>query len=247
MLKVGSKGEEVKAWQKFLRRKGFYNCGASGRFGVGVAKATKAWQEQAGVFGDGIVGPITLAAAKADGFKAPSKKEEATDAGIPSAVLEAFRKVESNGKADAVRFEPHIFVRLRPDLAAQIPYTSNRFIWSTVASETDRAAFDHAASLDAEAAIKATSWGLFQVMGVHLLGLFGQDTGAALEAFDDDPEGISDRLVAQWFAANPRARRAANKTPIDWHDLARCYNGSQYAKHGYHTKLRKAWAAIVGR
>ncbi len=244
MLKIGSKGEDVKAWQRFLRRQGLTSCSASGKFGLAVDKATKAYQERAGVFADGIVGPITLRAAKADGYQAPSKAE-AVSAGIPAAVLEAFRQVESNGKPAAVRFEPHIFLRLAPDLRGKVPYTRGKYVWSTEPSETNRAAFDHAASLDAEAAVRATSWGLFQVLGAHLLDLYDEDPAAAVEAFDADPEGVSNKLVAQWFAVNPRARYAANKTPVDWVGLARMYNGPAYAKHGYHTRLRKAWAKIV--
>ena len=244
MLKIGSTGESVKAWQRFLRRQNLTTCSASGKFGLAIDKATKAYQERAGVFADGIVGPITLRAAKADGYETPTKAE-AVDAGIPGAVLEAFRRVESNGKPAAVRFEPHIFLRLAPDLRGKVPYTRAKYVWSTVSSETDRAAFDHAASLDAEAAVKATSWGLFQVLGSHLLDLYDGDPVAAVEAFDADPESVSDKLVAKWFAANPRARYAANKEPIDWHTLARCYNGSQYAKHGYHERLRKTWSMIV--
>ena len=83
MLKIGSKGEDVKAWQRFLRRQGLTTCSASGKFGLAVAKATADYQERAGVFADGVVGPITLRAAQADGYQAPSKAE-AVDAGIPA-------------------------------------------------------------------------------------------------------------------------------------------------------------------
>ena len=64
----------------------------------------------------------------------------------------------------------------------------------------------------------------------------------ALEAFDNDPQGQSAMLLARWFKSNPKARTAANAVPPDFSGLARQYNGKQFAKHGYHHRLRHAWA-----
>jgi N-acetylmuramoyl-L-alanine amidase len=62
MLRVGSEGDDVKALQKALLRKGI-NCGAvDGIFGPKTAAAVKRYQEREGLAVDGIVGPNTMAA-----------------------------------------------------------------------------------------------------------------------------------------------------------------------------------------
>jgi peptidoglycan hydrolase-like protein with peptidoglycan-binding domain len=246
MIKQGSQGENVKAWQRFLRRTGFFGGNASGKFGAALLKSTMRFQDEAAVFADGIVGPITTAAAMAEGFEGFTQASDvqglADLAGIPPEVLQAVKEVESSGDSSATRFEPHVFVRLRPDLRGSIPYTPGKHgAWSNLTKETNRPAFENARKLDPFAAVKATSWGAFQVLGQHLLDEHNGNPKRAVEAFDEDPEGQSAMLLARWFAANPRARAAANAAPPNFHELARCYNGSQYFKHGYHKRLRAAW------
>jgi len=53
LLKVGSRGKEVKELQEFLE------IGADGIFGKGTASAVKAWQQANNLDADGIVGPAT--------------------------------------------------------------------------------------------------------------------------------------------------------------------------------------------
>lgn len=53
LLKVGSKGKEVKELQEFL------GIGADGIFGKGTEAAVKKWQSANGLGADGIVGPAT--------------------------------------------------------------------------------------------------------------------------------------------------------------------------------------------
>jgi len=53
LLKVGSRGKEVKELQEFL------NIGADGIFGKGTESSVKKWQSENGLVADGIVGPAT--------------------------------------------------------------------------------------------------------------------------------------------------------------------------------------------
>lgn len=55
VLKVGSKGEAVKEWQKVV------SVTADGDFGHNTENATKIWQKSHGLTADGIVGPKTWA------------------------------------------------------------------------------------------------------------------------------------------------------------------------------------------
>lgn len=148
-------------------------------------------------------------------------EELAREADIPLAMLRAIRAVESNGNPRAVRFEPHVFHRLS---AHRVPYTPGPRGPSLVRAETNRAAFEHAFELDPSNAIRATSWGLFQVLGGHLLDLGGGNPMRALILFDASPLETSHRLLVRWFRARPSAREAARA--LDFDALARAYNGS---------------------
>ena len=53
LLKIGSRGKEVKELQEFL------NIGADGIFGKGTEASVKKWQSENGLIADGIVGPAT--------------------------------------------------------------------------------------------------------------------------------------------------------------------------------------------
>ncbi len=87
-LKVGSKGEEVKALQAKL------GLAADGDFGPGTEAKLKAWQTTNGLTADGIAGPSTLAklgisesAAPAAAVPASSFKLDKLKGHIPDAVI----------------------------------------------------------------------------------------------------------------------------------------------------------------
>jgi len=94
-----------------------------------------------------------------------------------------------------------------------------------------------AMGLDARAAVEATSWGLFQILGVNH-DLCGFDTP---EAFAND-QRVSERRHLMAFVRFCRSkgldRHLANR---DWNQFAAGYNGPDYAKHGYHTDLAQAF------
>jgi hypothetical protein len=153
----------------------------------------------------------------------PSDDALAAEAGIPVVVLRAIRSIESGGSPSAVRFEPHLFHRNTSGrYRSQVPFTPAPGVsFSRTASETNRAAFERARQLDEPAAIRSTSWGLYQVLGGHLLRQYPSNPVAA---FDANPADVSDRLLVSWFHASPRAQRAATSLRIM--DLAQLYNGS---------------------
>jgi peptidoglycan hydrolase-like protein with peptidoglycan-binding domain len=65
LIKVGSRGDEVKDIQKALNDKGYGQIGVDGIFGRGTEKAVKRFQKASGLTADGIVGPNTLKALQA--------------------------------------------------------------------------------------------------------------------------------------------------------------------------------------
>lgn len=207
--------------------------------------------------------------------------QTAQRAGIPLDVLLAIRAVESGNRPTAVRFEPHVFWRIRKGFPrsmtggqirdsltaaerAAVPYTPCSLAWreanglapcmrrgavydqaaSLVGSETNRAAFERAARLDTDAAIRATSWGLYQVLGEHLLALYPQNPVAA---FDADPERVSEALLVRWMSRNDAARQAA--TEGDMRTLALRYNGNTRwgdAMQSALARIRASGVSVVG-
>jgi hypothetical protein len=154
--------------------------------------------------------------------------------GLAPKTLHAIVQVESRGAEAAIRFEPHRFLRLRPDLAGSIPYTPGVKPWIVPRSQSSEEAFDRAFDLDPAAAIRSTSFGAFQVMGWALLPE-GQAGGPvrllpdrvvalrAMIAFDTDPLAVSGRMLGRWLRASPGAIEAARA--LDWAEFARIYNG----------------------
>lgn len=138
------------------------------------------------------------------------------------------------------------------DMAA-VPYTPGNTSWriansltpcridrsaSCTGSETNRAAFERAFAIDPAVAVRSTSWGSYQVLGSHLLGLYSSPS-EAVRAFDADPRTVGERLLASWMRANPRAQAAARA--MDWAELARRYNGCSDCST-YVTRLREAYS-----
>lgn len=75
ILKIGSKGSEVKAWQQFLNSRG-ERLDIDGNFGPMVKAATQRFQGAFGLTADGIVGPGTLAKAKEFGYSVSATSDE---------------------------------------------------------------------------------------------------------------------------------------------------------------------------
>ena len=200
-----------------------------------------------------------------------SLQDVANRTGCPIRFLVGVRAVESGGKPRAVRFEPHIFQRQRPELvveiprdtsveeahpqriaawkAGKIPYTPGRMrsgkprAASSSREETDRTAFEAARKLDAVAAVLSSSWGSYQQLGgafKRALGLDAaknaNDANAAVAAFDADPLGVSNKLLAAWLLSNPKALQAARDGNIE--EFVRRYNGG--VNPGYCAKMRAA-------
>ena len=249
LVRQGSRGDFVRAFQEFLIEKGFLSGAADGVAGPVTARAIRHFQEKSLLIPDGVAGPQTLKVAATQGFSWDRKPtapqaEAALETGIPVDVIQAIEAVESNGAPTAIRFEPHVFHRRRPDLASKVPFTRGPRGFSVLGEETDQSAFERAFELDPEAAVASTSWGLYQVMGhPSLLELHNNDPVHAADSFYAEPEAVSYRLLARWFKGNPRALTAAKER--NWRRLARYYNGPGQVDY-YERALRKAHEGIVG-
>ena len=189
-----------------------------------------------------------------NGFKGQAKRIEDDDLpriartiGVGEDELHAFMDVEAAGTGfdkqgrPKMLFEPHVFWRnlpkaLRSTAQAQgLAYPK----WRRGAYPNDSYPRLYAAmAIHEEAALKACSWGLSQILGENYR-IAGYDTPEAMvRAFMDDEDNHLEAtvlvLVSMGIDDDLRAHR--------WEVVARYWNGPGYREHGYHTRLAAAFA-----
>jgi peptidoglycan hydrolase-like protein with peptidoglycan-binding domain len=87
VMKRGSSGPDVSAWQTFLRAQGYSAVVVDGAFGVLTEDGTKAFQRARGLAADGVVGPATLAASQKPPPAAAATAPKAPPPPIPPVTL----------------------------------------------------------------------------------------------------------------------------------------------------------------
>ena len=165
-----------------------------------------------------------------------SRAQHLADAlALPVDVVQTIAHVESRGSDTAIRFEPHVFLRKHPNYllgkenedgtVGVIPYTrtSKKQSWDSIASHTNLDAFMLAFALDRNAAVEATSFGRFQVLGSWLTQIGGGNSLVGFDAWRANPAVVSDELLIRWFNSNKAAKHAARNR--DWATFAKIYNG----------------------
>jgi hypothetical protein len=169
----------------------------------------------------------------------------------PAALL-AVAEVESGGQAYAVvddrpepliRFEGHYFDRrLTPDkqLRARAEKLASP-IAGKIPNPRKQAGrwrlLERAAAIDRKAAYESVSWGLGQVMGAHWAWLGFESVDALVEEARNGVDGQA-RLMARYIE---KAGLAASLTARNWNAFARGYNGPDYRRYRYHTRLATAY------
>ncbi len=97
-----------------------------------------------------------------------------------------------------------------------------------------------AAKLDREAALRSTSWGLFQILADNC-----EECGLDLQEFVNAAyRSVGDhlRLFVSFIEADRRLLTALLSR--DWATLARIYNGPAYAEHHYDTRIAAAFERL---
>lgn len=138
-------------------------------------------------------------------------------------------------------FEPHIFWRELGEAKRRIaenqglayrrwgekPYPKDSYPRLIAAMKIDR-----------PAALRSASWGLGQIMGFnHKAAGYASAEAMVADFLDDEEkhlEAMLNFIVSEGLDDELREHR--------WEGFARGYNGAGYAKHGYHTKLKAAYA-----
>lgn len=248
MLRVGSRGDGVKAVQRLL------GIAADGVFGPGTDTAVRAFQRSAGLKDDGVVGPATMAALSRGSrtLTGGDLSLAAESLGVDVASVRAVTHVESRASGflsdgrPVILFERHIMrrrlaatgrdadllARYLPDIINSAPGG-----YHGGAAEHDRLYL--ARQIDPASAIESASWGLFQIMGFHWQEL-GYASALDFEARMAHAEADQLEAFARFIRANPALHAALKRR--DWVAFAAGYNGPAYARNQYDTKLAAAYA-----
>lgn len=176
----------------------------------------------------------------------------ATSLGVPTSSVRAILTVEAprGGFQDdgqvVILFEPHKFSQ----------YTNGRYDKSYPGLSypnwkpggygkysQQHAKLQSAIQLDRDAALRATSWGIPQILGNN----WKQVGAASLQDFINRmhrSEGAQLDLMVNFIKADKELWNALKRS--DWDTVARKYNGTGYRANQYHLKLAAAAKAAGG-
>lgn len=174
----------------------------------------------------------------------------AQDLGVEVAALRAIAEVEARGEGFDARgrpkivYERHVFARntvpknrfdaAHPDISARTGY--GRGNYGTLSSQWVKLA--RAYPLDGDAALKACSWGTFQILGENHRACGFADVRSYVAEMFASPAGHLRALVGFIRASPPILRGLRNR---DWEAVARGYNGPGFKEFSYDTKLAAAY------
>lgn len=255
LLRLGDRGPKVIDLQRLLNRRGFALV-IDGDFGPKTERAVRDFQRQAGLVVDGIAGPKTFAVLRG-GPKGGLLGEDdiiraAQALGVEPAAIKAVNEVESRGRGflpdgrPVILFERHVMRRRLLDygfpadkLEAEYPHIVNKAAGGYLGGAREWDRFHEAEEIHRPSAIEASSWGLFQIMGMHWRHLQYPSAEAFFDAMHES-EGAQLDAFVRFIQADSRLIEALRNK--DWASFARWFNGPAYAKNQYDTKLSTAYA-----
>lgn len=172
--------------------------------------------------------------------------------GCEENVIRAVTVVEARGqgfdakKRPVILFEPHVFYRCLPvakrDEAEKAGLAYPKWKPGNYPGSQDGRYLQlfKAMQIDEDAALKACSWGLGQVLGENWKMCGFSSVQAMVEKCVESEGGQLDVMVAFIIGAG-LARHLKTK---NWKAFAAGYNGPGYAKNAYDTKLASAYAKL---
>lgn len=169
------------------------------------------------------------------------------------AAIKAVNKVESNGNGfmangkPKILFEGHVFwkqllaLHMNPTALQKgnedVLYpTWNPDIVRPLYKLDQYARLAKAEKINRDAALNSASWGAFQIMGFNFRACGYADVKSFTDAMSDELSQLSA------FAAYLKSTHIdVHLQHLDWKGFARAYNGPDYAKNQYDTKLQNAY------
>lgn len=187
-------------------------------------------------------------------FSEAAYNSAAKKLGVEVRAIKAVAEVESSGTTQwkiaelplpPVRLEAHWFGKLTGYAYNDThPQISSRKWNPALAASTHQGAWEQfweASSIDFDAAVQATSWGAFQVMGFHWKALGYGSPREMMGAADIGPDGEADGqldMFVRFILATPAAHDALKRK--DWEAFENHYNGGGYGG-AYARKMRAAY------
>ncbi|MFM0181766.1 N-acetylmuramidase family protein [Paraburkholderia aspalathi] len=260
ILRYGDTGDDVALLQRRLARAG-YPVPETHVFDHETESAVMTLQRDRGLVIDGIAGPKTLIALPGSALRCyltDADLVKSADAlGVQVAAIRAVNEVESRGQGflpdgrPVILFERHVFYkRLKARgidadaLAAKYPnvVSAERGGYAGGAAEYVRLAT--AERINADAACESASWGAFQIMGYHWKALTYSSVDEFVSRMQRCEADHLDAFVR--FIAADTALLSALKGR-KWAAFAKGYNGPDYARNLYDSKLAQAYAKYAER
>lgn len=174
----------------------------------------------------------------------------ASETGIEPEVLAAFVKVEAASSSTLpdgrpkILFERHVFSQLtNREFDNAHPEVSNPKWGGYVGGAREYERLIAAAALNCPAALAATSWGAFGVLG-------RQYQAAGYENVDEYVRDVIGSGPKELAAAMATLKRMGLIEPLrdkDWEQVARRYNGAAYKAFKYDERLRVAYSEEVAK
>lgn len=185
--------------------------------------------------------------------------DAATELGVDVASIKAITEVESNGGGfttdglPKILFERHVMYRLVGEkfgaakagvFFRSYPEVCNPSAGGYGPSSAQSARMDSAGKLiDRDCALQSSSWGLFQIMGYHWKDLGYMSLQAFVNAMYAS-EGAQLQAFVSFIHNDPRLLKALRGHR--WAAFAEAYNGPNYAKNQYDSKLKAAYEKYGG-
>lgn len=187
-----------------------------------------------------------------NGFKGRAKRLDDIDLprighliGVGEDELHAFMDVEAAGSGfdshgrPKMLFEPHVFYRnlsgSKRDKAVKAGLAYSKWRRNYPADSYPR--LIEAMKIDETAALKASSWGLGQILGENHKAVGYSTPQTMVRAFMEDEEKHLEAIVQFLISKKLAAKLKAH----DWAGVARGYNGAGYKQNAYDTKMAAAF------
>jgi lysozyme family protein len=263
-LRYGARELAVRTLQQQLNQHGAA-LPIDGHYGPTTEAAVRAYQLQVGLVADGIAGVKTRTALAGAGCSKLLQNTDLVNAaarlGVPLASVYAVNEVESKGLGflenhkPVILFERHIMyrqlaaprhpadaanelLRQADQLAALHPTLVNRKPGGYAGGTAEHQRLSSARLIDDTAALEATSWGAFQVMGFHWQRLGYPSVQAFAQAMASS-EAAQFEAFVRFIETDTSLHKALKARK--WADFAKLYNGPDYQRNLYDVKLQRAY------
>ena len=268
-LRHGDRSQAVLILQKNLNKHGA-KLVTDGHYGDATEAAVRAYQLKVGLVADGVAGTKTQTSLAGGDCTQLLRNSDLVTAAqrldVPLASIYAVNEVESKGKGfldngkPVILFERHIMYRLlakvrhpgddpaelkrhADQLATANPALVNPKPGGYIGGTAEHQRLAMARLIDDTAALESASWGAFQIMGFHWQRL-GYASVQAFVAAMSAGESQQFDAFTRFIETNPALHKALKARK--WAEFAKLYNGPDYLRNLYDTKLQRAYERHAG-